>query len=731
MVQTVNANALRELSKGSLQPIGLVTIHLPPKRCITVVDWSIGAGGRDITININSGTLYLLQEGIDWFPGGSNTTCAASIVAAINAINFGVLPRVRARQEGERVIVAGGATTVTLTIDLSAAGAGIQELISPAPATRSFFLGDRQTMGPSGALWGGYPLSVANMATVDHSLDALSREFAIGDMDMEFVDDGEIRRILRDQHLRGRQVDIAVGTPALAQADFHPLGTWFIEDVTPQSDGSITVRLSDAMGFFRDSMIARRFVNMHPIQIFREVLEVAALQWALGIGLAALDLLVDRNTLVATVEPAFAHHTISRYDDQSFNTGKPIDEPEPVLDILNSLLLILGGTFSPDVNNRYRYRAYDQNALAARTWRAGAEDGFDIEDVVIKETWGNIANEIAFDLAESDANGGQKTRFVQRNENSRNEIGRLFQLVLDTDWCNGVAKVGTLNEPFGPNQNVINSATTSVLVDLAARQGFTGSRFRLQPNGSFLPDANGDLDSAANPPRRGFFRLHGEGRDAGADVHNLPPEIIAFGDSAPEGNIADSDNVRGDIPRLMRFYIDTAYNQNGFVNGRAGFGTTTPSQWNIPELSGTGLFGVRAAWIVDITIPVEMVLRRMSRFAYGAPVLEVRTGLDQIALEVGDFVALQGDFVYLTLGKDGLTASTIFEITRRTIDPWSDSPGITWELTWVRDDVVGPTYTPAYPTVTIPITVSPLGDRVLTESLDDVLTDAGEVVLVG
>ncbi len=725
----VNPNANRELSRGNLQPIGLVTIHLPPKRCMTVVDWSAGSG-RDIVIDINAGTLYTLREGIEWFPGGSNNTMAASIRDAINAINFGVLPRVRARTEGARVIVAGGATTVTLTFNLTAA-AGVQELISPAPATRSFFLGDRQTMEAGGVTWGGYPLSVASIATVDHSLDAVSREFALGDMDMDFVDDGELRRILMDQHLRGRQVDIALGTPALAQADFHPLGRWYIEDVTPQSDGSITVRLHDAMGFFRDSHLARRFVNMHPIQIFREALEIVALEWGLNGGLAALDLLVDRNTLVTSVEPTMAHFTVSRYDDAVYHTGSPIDEREPVIDIMNSLLVLLGGTFSPDVNNRYRYRPYDQNALAVRTWRAGAETGYDVEDVVVKETWGNMANEIAVEFADSeDAHDGQKTRFVLRNENSRNEVGRLFQLVLDTDWCNGVARLPLYGiNPFG--QNVLAADSTDFPVELAARVGFSGSRFRLQANGSFLPDANGDLDSAANPPRRGFFRLHGPAREAGTLVPNAnrDPEIIACGDSAVEGGTPDDPNVRADIPRFMRFYIDTAYNANDFVNGRAGLGTSTPHQWGLPPAAGE--VGYRPAWIVDVTIPVEMALRKMPRFAYGAPVLEVRTGLDQIAIEVGDFIAIQDDFVYLTLGKDGLTANTIFEVTRRTIDPWSDSPGITFELTWVRDDVVGPTYTPAYPTVTIPITVDPLNDRVLTDDADNVLADDGSVVLVG
>lgn len=743
-MHTVNANALREFSKHTVQPVGLVTIHLPPKRALTVTDWTLMAGDV-LEIDINAGTIYTLTEGVDFDAEVSNYQTAVNLAEAINALAFGALPRVRARAEFEtdRVIVAGGATTQSLSFDLSGIS-GLEELVDPAPTERKFFLADRTVMGPEGGggpgsgEWGGYPLSVANIPKpVSHTLDAMTREFASGDRDIEWIDDGEIRRILLDQHLRGRRVDLSLGTPRLDEADFHPLGgRFFVQDCKPDSSGAIQMQLHDASGFFKDNQIAKRWVNEHPITIFDDALETVALQWGLGAGTSALDELVDRTTLVPSVEPETAHHTISRYGGNeagaaaTYESGNPLDEPEPLIDVMNELLLLLGGTFSPDVDGRFRYRPYDPDAAPVRTWQAAPETGYDVADVVVKDLWGNIANEIAVDFAESDAHGGQKTRFVQRSESSRNEVGRLFNFLLETEWCNGVSKHGAFLVQPG-NQRVIGSASTDFPIPLAARQGFTGSRFRLQGDGSFLPENNGDLDGAASPPRRAFLRLHGPGREAGTLVsnNNLPPEIICCDDSEPEGNVPDADNVRGDIPLNMRYHVATTFNDYDFTNGRAGFGTSTPHQWG-HDPSGDPL--AEPAWIVDITVPVHMVLRRLPRFQYGAPVLEVHTGLDQIAIEVGDFIAIDGDHVYMTLGKDGLTTTTVFEVTRVDVDPWGESPGIVFEVTWVRDDVVPlQTFTPSYPDIDIPVVTTPDTSRVLTESFGVVLTDSGGRVLVG
>src|SRR5687768_15092637 len=132
-MHVVNANANRELSNHTVQPIGRFTIYLPPKRCLTVTDWTQMAGDRlDVTVN---GATYMLTEGVNFTAQNSNAQTATNIASAINALNFGSLPRVRARAEGERVIVAGGATTTTLTFGLGLIQ-GIAELIDPAPATR-------------------------------------------------------------------------------------------------------------------------------------------------------------------------------------------------------------------------------------------------------------------------------------------------------------------------------------------------------------------------------------------------------------------------------------------------------------------------------------------------------------------------------------------------------------------------------------------------------------------
>jgi hypothetical protein len=736
MPQTINAAAERAFSRSNVEPIGLITIHLPPKRCLTVTDWTAIAAGSLIRIQINAVT-YTITEGVEWNATTSNAATAESIRLALNNLAVGNFPNVRCRREDTRIIVAGAATVAILTWPQLPA-AGVAELVQPPPTQRKFLLGCTQTLAQQ---TGGYPLSVAMIGGVEQGLDALTREFSMGDLDIEFVDDGEVRRLLLDHHLRGRQVDYALGTPDLLEAQFVPQGSWYIEDVKPASDGSLVMKLHDGMGFFRDRTIAKRWVNEHPIDVFRDVLQSGVDASGLTGSLTGL---VDETTLDPSVDPETAHWTVSRYGDAVYEMGDPIDEPEPVIDILNSLMPMLGGTWSPDFDNggRYYYRPFDESAAPLFTWRAGPEDGYDVEDVEIVETWANAANEVHVDFASQE--GGNRTRFTARNDRSRNELGRLYSLVIDTDWINSVAELFP-SGITGPSQPpfegwILLADSTAFAINLASRQGFCGSRFRASGS-TFVPDANGDLDGAAVPPRRAYFRLEGAGyTTATAQDSDVPPEIIACDDSQVLSGVSPDDaNVRGDIPATVRFSIATGLTDPtlGFVSGRAGFGTTTPYGWNIkidPFGSNVFLSNFERARIIDITIAVEMALRRLRRFAYGAPIIRVRTGLEQLRYELADFGAIDGDHVYLAFGKDGLTTTTIWEVTKKNVSPWGDTPCIEWELTWVRDDFVDQVTFPVgfYPEAQLELVqLEILEDEVITDDGDDVTDEDFEQVIVG
>lgn len=718
MTWTINANAHRELSRFSSQPIGLVTIHVPPKRCLTVTDFGAIPPGSEIQFSINA-VGYTLTEGADWDASLSDEATADSIVAAFNAAPFGSSPRVRARREGVRVIVAGGATTTLLTFD--ALPAGVEELVAPAEEQRRFLLSDQQLFG--------YPMSVGLISGLGAKLDPMTREFSIDDLEIEFVDDGAVRRLCLDYYLRGRQVDVAIGTPALAEGDFQQIGTWYIEDVRPGSDGSIVLQLHDAMGFFRDRVVAKRWVNWHPAQLFLDIMQLAVNWPSIQGSLAGM---VDEASLDPSVDPATSHWTISRYADELFKMGSPVDEPTPALDLMNELLTILGGTWSPDETGLWRYRPYDENAVPVRTWQAGLEDGWDVDDIEVVETWGNAANEINIDFASQE--GSKRTRFQLGHDQARNEIGKLYSMAIDTEWINGLVNAWTQNNPGG--EAVISAGATDFALPFAARQGFCGSRFRLNGDGSFTAESGGDLDGAANPPRRAYFRFEGPGREPGsvAPNENLLPEIIACDRSEPEGGRVDAANVRGDIPMFIRFYVAGTFTDPtlGFVSGRAGFGTQTPYQWNLVDQAGGGAHTYQFARVIDVTIPVEMALRCLRRFAYGASVIRVRTGLEQLDLEVGDFVSIEGDPIFVGYRHDGLTAATKWEVTKKLIDPWSDSPAIEWELTWARDDVVPVLFQLApSPDVQLQLTPLPIDERIVADDLEDIIADDGEWVVRG
>jgi hypothetical protein len=93
--------------------------------------------------------------------------------------------------------------------------------------------------------------------------------------------------------------------------------------------------------------------------------------------------------------------------------------------------------------------------------------------------------------------------------------------------------------------------------------------------------------------------------------------------------------------------------------------------------------GIKAT---DITSAEHVAKRILDRCSEGMPIVKVRTGLEHIDLQLGDFVSLTAN-VYLRAGKNGSDTSTVFEIVRKEIFLEEDSPGAEFILAFVRQGV--------------------------------------------
>lgn len=697
MAWSFNSTLMTALRDGEVRPVYAARFNFPARAQLQVLDYSL-ASGATFTVTQNSVTSNTLTEGVDFSRGSSNEECATNLAGAINiglrfpSISAGYRQN-RARAIGDRVNVTPfrGAGSPSLGGTWSSAF----QTVSPAPRAQWYWNTGKTPFAVNTPVFTTY-LGLDNVNGVAWAIDPLTREAAVHEIELTFVDDGELRRINQDVGLRGQPFTLQVGAEGVDFTDFETVGTFYVADV--RADGSnIILTCEDGLAAIRDLHISGSWQNMHPLEVIEDIVTTA-----LGSGVGNY---FNTTSLNHISYPNISHWSLSRWNESGiFDLANAIQEPEPILDVVNELLELLGGTLRPSQLGVLGWAEYDSTASAVANW---TQD--DITSIEVIETWDNTVNDCDVKFAQGYNNEGTAT-FQQGDGESQRELDRVYRLTVDTKWCNAVTRVGqrhvagpsngTLYAP-GSNEFIILSDSTSFIIERCAVQGFAGSRWS-EAGGVWSQTSGDDLNNTT--PRRAYLRLEPGEEQAryelpGSGGDNTTPEIIACYQTSAEYRAAgsnfptqpDPQSEGATLPSRLRYYIDTAYSPTdplagGFTSGRAGFGTTTPSGWW--NRSGT-ISGVESslavATVVDITTPVEMVQTRLRRFRYGAPKIRCRTGLEYVELEIGDFITISGEDTFIGFLQDGLDTSVVWEITRKELFLLDDDPGIEWELCWVRD----------------------------------------------
>ncbi len=170
--------------------------------------------------------------------------------------------------------------------------------------------------------------------------------------------------------------------------------------------------------------------------------------------------------------------------------------------------------------------------------------------------------------------------------------------------------------------------------------------------------------------REAWFRLvDGRNPDIFEDVRAYAPS------AATPNNLADPRSETG----LASRYTGPEYYDYVIERGQRG---TTARDWEGASGSHANPCNTQ---IYDITIAVEMAESRIARFAYGLPVVVLKTKLSEIAVQVGDFVTHDAA-AFVAFGIDGATSADVFEVVSKNIDKDANPPCIEWTLKYVRSD---------------------------------------------
>jgi hypothetical protein len=739
---------------------------------LDVLDYTLGTN-RWIRVQNNSGS-YQLTEGIDFTAQTSNEATAQAIANAWNSDTDRVVARgVRAVwRGGNRVaFVALNASTTDLDLTSNFVSAW-DEVADPNPTPLDVCSWDGGTLPP--ALSGYLPI-VNSISGLEWGLNPVTRETKTPLIELHFADGAEIRELLRYYQLRRVAVDIYLGTYDLTSFnDFMRLPTLHVEDVIPKY-GQITVKLADANGdVWRDRPVRGRWTGWHPLQVVRDVLIKAG---------AGPDHYVDSTLDYETADPSRSHFCISRYDDQVFGFRNPLDEAQAAGELVTELIALMSGTWRPTQTGPYEFRRFDYNAAVARQWSAN----YDIDEIAQDSSLGDMVNSVTVSFGRRE--DGQTIEFTDTDAVSFLESnGILSDFQHRSDWINSVAQMGI---GVGTNPEILDvqyvhggahtepqsiyDDTIAFPVQYASRQGFCGTQrvdgspSTLAPGMSLGAAAgryvvlrtsitNAAQRDPATPDQAEYilidqWNLHQDlPDDNNVQAAPQPPIVssprIIMADNAYAARITNDDPDATVLPNglTLREFFGAGTFYPFIRSGRcvlgSGTGITSPPNWHgYRQYVVDGISHRDPYWLglIDVTIPFYMAREIVRRFKNGAPKLKVRTDLSQIDIEIGDFInIIDDDLTVSYLRGDGADGQVAWEVTGKKIEIFGDSPGIEWELVFVRDSALDvqdvlPALAPP-PVGSVSISTEPDVYYFEDSSLErdgDVLVDGGGVFTVG
>lgn len=664
-----SATAFRESYRSGAQPIYLVEVDLGPAAYLQVVGYASGAGDtvtitRTTMDSTSVVTLATLTEGVDFDAETDDETTAANIAAAINAYSVANLDdtsiagyplKVRAEAAGDTVVLAGDGYRM-LAFASSDTSAWIAEPVR-LPRTIRFVSGDK----PFGVYQ--YPCSVIEVSGVSSSMDPVTREVSLGNVDITVKDDGVLREYMRRTYAWiNRPVRVLAGYHGMSEDDFAPLAYGVIDDFRTEY-GSITLQCIEPRKKTIEATYVGAMMNVHPIDALGELLRHSGADYSEANGF-------DRTG---------AEHTNTGHWGVSLAPGE-----YTVADLIDQLLKILGGTLTLNAETGdYEYRKLDTDASVDRH--------FTIDEISDFENVSN-AKSGASRVVIVGATGA--VLFSNEDEVASNQ-GNVREFVFDTDFLGGAHRVSypvpkVTNSEGAPLTAgiLLNSATTGITVSYAFANAFCGTRCQVNANrwaSSVVYEPDDALSSTqvatlmirstimspvdSSNPSLGYEYIEMDDHEIGVEVGGWVTDDTVFQTYEPSaGLFTEPDSSDGKFthyPEVSRFTIKSG--------GRGAHGTYETNAL---------IFGGNME-VFDVTIALAVADRVLSRSSNGMPEVRFRVDLSNIDLELGDFVTFDHP-LFLGFKLSGADSSAVWEVISIEPDILSDSPGVMLTLALVR-----------------------------------------------
>jgi hypothetical protein len=513
------------------------------------------------------------------------------------------------------------------------------------------------------------PISIVSVSSISQEIDPVTRKNSIGVVEVKLAMDPNTQSMLSGYRLKGKRCLIRVGEKTLGSSTaFQTIFTGYIDESIGNRE-TLTLTIASPVVRIKDYKIRSwQVLNKHPLEAIEDLLGLA--------GVPSAD--IETSSFDPDTDTAISHFCVSRGRGYLSDQDNSI-QGETAANVIEQLCELMVGGLIARENGKIEFKRFNISPAAVAVF-----DDNNIIDIEVLSTYEYVINSVAVDIAPQQPlkwahpawpgdnglgssaapAGGQ---YTQRDAVAAAALGDdttpyIVEHVVSNPWIAGVMlSTGSPSYPdhTPPGQQAYpqyNAAATTLNFHNGHIHGVSGMR-------DSWPTASQPAGAKISAGRPIYIKLQ-------------TGEVISstnFAPSASASMLIEPATVGGARSSAKATATVT----------RAQLGTSAiapkASDTISPNLAQGDSFGFQR-WEVpayDITIARFIAEQLIERFAYGAPVLKVRTTAEQYAVQVGDFVTvnsgeLLGFSIEMTSGK--------WEVVKKEDDLLSDSPGIVWTL---------------------------------------------------
>ena len=512
-----------------------------------------------------------------------------------------------------------------------------------------------------------FPASILSVSSISQELDPLTREFSISTVEVRLAMDPGVRAMVVGYRLKGKECLLRLGERSLGYLAFQTIFRGYIDEFTTSRTELTLTIASPGVRALDANIVQQSVYNVHPLEGIEDLL--------LAYGVPSAD--IELSTFDPDTDTDISHFCVSRGRAVSSELDTEI-KGETLGDVVQQLCQLMYGGLVVREAGKIEFLRFDASASNVDTWTNDH-----ILEIEVQQMPGRVVNRVSVDIAPE---GG-----VSWGHSGLNPVnGARFM---------STGKSGSMGGKYQQQDTTAQAASGDGTNSYVASYEISN------------PWLMGIMLSTGNPS----YPDHGSGlgwpaydaADTAIDFYlGLIHGVSGMRDSWPTGSQPAAAKISAGRPIHIKL-------QTGEIVRSTNFSPSANLSVATDPPSGAGLVSAKATATVarsqlnttardlrpqdavdpvyardynryevpayDVTIAKFLCDQIIERFAYGVPILRVRTTACRYAVQVGDFVGLDTDF-YVDFARDGASSADKWEVIQKEDDLLGDSPAVIWTL---------------------------------------------------